>query len=484
MLRFPRYRLRRLCAVCLPLFTVLLFPTLTAVPALAQGLPPVVTGALRVAHIPLQGVGVLVVDTEGSKRVLASSNVAQAFNPASVMKLVTTDAALEILGPTYTWKTQAYVDGTLAGGVLDGDLIIKGGGDPKLVLENFWLFLRQLRARGIKDIRGNLVLDRSYFAQSSYDPAQFDGDPQKPYNAGADALLLNYRTQAFRFEPDAASGTVAVTMDPPMAGVRITPPRLSQEPCGDWQGKLMMNNDVGAVSFGGSYAADCGPRVWYVHPYRMNNQQFVGASFTQMWADLGGSFSGRVVAGQVTPSARLMVEVASPALPEVIRDINKYSNNVMARQVFLTLGAEMSGQPGDTVNAAQAVRGWLTEKGIEASAFSIENGSGLSRSDRVTPGLLAGVLLQAYRSPLMPEFVSSLPLVGYDGTMRRRLKSQGVAGQAHIKTGTLNDVRSIAGYVQAASGKTYVVVFLINHAAAPNGQKAQDALLQWVYENG
>ncbi|MET3433453.1 D-alanyl-D-alanine carboxypeptidase/D-alanyl-D-alanine-endopeptidase (penicillin-binding protein 4) [Herbaspirillum seropedicae] len=480
VLRLP-VRLPRSSLSCLPLLAVLLLPMGHAA---AQSLPPAVVGALRVAHIPQQNTGVLVIDTEGSKRVLVSNNIGQPFNPASVMKLVTTDAALEMLGPTFTWKTQAYIDGTLSGGVLNGDLILKGGGDPKLVLENFWLLLRQLRARGIQDIRGNLVLDRSYFAPSSYDPAQFDGDPQKPYNAGPDALLLNYRTQAFRFEPDAASGTVSVSMDPPMAGFTITPPRLSQEPCGDWQGKLMLNNDASGATFSGSYSADCGARVWYVHPYRMSNVQYVGASFAQMWADLGGRFAGRVLDGQVTPSARMMVEVQSPALPEVIRDINKYSNNVMARQVLLTLGAEMTGQPGDPVNAARAVRGWLGDKGIDTNGLAIENGAGLSRIERVTPGLLANVLLQAWRSPLMPEFVSSLPLVGYDGTMRRRLKTQGVAGQAHIKTGTLNDVRSIAGYVQAASGKTYVVVFLINHPAAPNGQKAQDALLQWVYENG
>ncbi|MBG7621232.1 D-alanyl-D-alanine carboxypeptidase/D-alanyl-D-alanine-endopeptidase [Herbaspirillum sp. AP02] len=481
MFRLSSPALRRLSLSSFTLAIALLAP---ASAVFAQGLPPPVVGALRVAHIPQQNTGVVVVDAESGKRLLASSNVGQPFNPASVMKLVTTDAALEMLGPTFTWKTQAYIDGSLAGGLLNGDLILKGGGDPKLVLENFWLFLRQLRARGIKDIRGNLVLDRSYFAESSYDPSQFDGDPQKPYNAGPDALLLNYRTQAFRFEPDAAAGVVNVSMDPPMAGFTITPPRLSQEPCGDWQGKLMLNNDLNGASFGGTYAADCGPRVWYVHPYRMNNAQYVGASFVQMWTELGGSFSGRVVNGVVTPSARLMVEVQSPTLPEVIRDINKYSNNVMARQVLLTLGAEMTGQPGDTVNAARAVRGWLNDKGIDTSGLAIENGAGLSRVERVTPSLLASVLVQAYRSPLMPEFVSSLPLVGYDGTMRRRLKTQSVAGQAHIKTGTLNDVRSIAGYVQAASGKTYVVVFLINHAAAPNGQKAQDALLQWVYENG
>ncbi|TWC67514.1 D-alanyl-D-alanine carboxypeptidase/D-alanyl-D-alanine-endopeptidase [Herbaspirillum sp. SJZ099] len=482
MSRFPQRHTRRL-----PFHALLIAVSLlsgAAIPAAAQGLPPAVVGALRVAHIPQQNVGVLVQDADSGKRALVSVNPSQPFNPASVMKLVTTDAALELLGPTYSWKTQAYIDGALEQGVLNGDLIIKGGGDPKLVMENFWLFLRQLRARGIRDIRGNLVLDRSFFAESTYDPSQFDGDPQKPYNVGPDALLVNYKTLALRFEPDPAGGTVNVTVDPPMAGLAITPPRLSQEPCGDWQGKLMLSADAGPVAFMGSYAADCGAKVWYVHPYRMGNVQYVGAMFQKMWADLGGSFAGRVADGALTPSARLMAEAQSPALPEVIRDINKYSNNVMARQVLLTLAAEMAGPPGDIVNGARVVRAWLNDKGIDTSGLAIENGAGLSRLERVTPALLGNMLAQAYRSPLMPEFVSSLPLVGYDGTMRRRLKTQSVAGQAHIKTGTLNDVRSIAGYVQAASGKSYVVVFLINHQNAPAGQKAQDALLQWVYENG
>jgi len=454
-------------------------------PLAAQSLPPPVVGALRVAHIPQQNVGVLVLDADSGARAMVSTNVSQPFNPASVMKLVTTNAALELLGPTFSWKTQAYVDGVLNQGVLQGDLIIKGGGDPKLVMENFWLLLRQLRAAGLREISGNLVLDRSYFADNAVDPSQFDGDPQKPYNVGPDALLLNYKTIAFRFTPDATANNVVVTTDPPLAGYAVTPPRLSSEPCPpDWQNRLMLGNDAGAATFSGSYAADCGARSWYINPYRMSHVQYVGQAFQQMWADLGGRFAGRVVNGLVTPSARLLAQWQSPSLPEVIRDINKFSNNVMARQVLLTVAAEMSGQPGDPVNGARAVRAWLADKGIDTSALAIENGAGLSRIERVSPMLLARMLVQAYRSPLMPEFVSSLPLVGYDGTMRRRLKSQGVAGQAHIKTGTLNDVRSIAGYVQAASGKSYVVVFLINHAAAPAGQKAQDALLQWVYENG
>jgi D-alanyl-D-alanine carboxypeptidase/D-alanyl-D-alanine-endopeptidase (penicillin-binding protein 4) len=468
----------------LSIFLVSLFQALAPASAAAQNLPPTVVGALRVAHIPTQNVGVLVQEADSSNRTLVSANPTQSFNPASVMKLVTTDAALELLGPTYVWKTRAYTDGILNDGVLTGDLIIKGGGDPKLVLENFWLFLRQLRARGIKDIRGNLVLDRSFFAETVYDPSQFDGDPQKPYNVGPNALLLNYKTITLRFVPDEAKGSVITTMDPPMAGFSLNAPRLSREECGDWRGKLQANVDANGVTFGGAYPAACGIQTWYLHPYRMDSTQYLSAMFRQMWVDLGGSFNGRVVQGVVAPNAQLVAEWQSPAVPEVIRDINKFSNNVMARQVLLTIAAEMTGQPGDTANGARTIRSWLADKGIDANSLVIENGAGLSRVERLTPMLLGRLLAQAFRSPVMPEFISSMPLVGFDGTMRKRLKMESVAGQAHIKTGSLNDVRSIAGYVQAASGKYYAVVFLINHPAAAAGQKAQDALLQWVYENG
>lgn len=232
----------------------------------AQELPPAVSGALRQAKIPVHTVGVFVQAVDARRPMLAF-NAAAPFNPASVMKLVTTDAALELLGPAFNWKTQAYIDGVLNDGVLLGDLSIKGSGDPKLVMENFWMFLRQIRAKGVRDIRGNVVLDRSVFEENVYDPAQFDGDPQKPYNVGPDALLLNYKTVAIRFMPDEVSGQVHVAMEPPLSGYAVTAPRLSKDAaCGDWQGKLQADVGVGAAVFNGAFPAACGEKVWYVHP--------------------------------------------------------------------------------------------------------------------------------------------------------------------------------------------------------------------------
>ena len=456
---------------------------LLAASALAQELPSTVIDALARAGIPFNAVGVFVQDVNVGKPSIVL-NPAVPFNPASTMKLVTTNAALDLLGPTFTWKTQAYITGSQTGDVLQGDLIIKGGGDPKLVLENFWLFLRRIRASGIREIRGNLLLDRSVFEEGSYDPALFDGDPLKPYNAGPDGLLLNYNAITFKFQPDEASGLVKVATDPPMAGYPVNGPRLTNGDCGDWHGKLQPVIEDRSARFSGGFSASCGERTWYVHPYPMSHVQYFGAVFRQMWSDAGGVFKGEVKNDVMPADARLIAEWQSPALSEVIRDINKYSNNVMARQLLLTLAADVYKRPGNPERGASVIKGWLNSKGIDVQGVTIDNGAGLSRLERISAGVMGQMLVAAFRSPTMPEFISSMPLVGYDGTMRRRFNGRNVAGNAHIKTGSLNDVRSMAGYVLAASGRRYAVVCLINHVNAPRSQEAQDALLQWVYERG
>jgi len=438
--------------------------------------------ALKRAELPAQALGVYVQEV-GARKPLVAVNAERAFSPASTMKLVTTYAALEMLGPTYTWKTQAYAGGPQTGDILQGDLIIKGSGDPKLVTENFWLFLRQIRAHGIREIRGDLVLDRSAFEEAPFDPSKFDGDAVKPYNVGADALLLNYSALRFRFIPNPSLNSVSVVMDPPMADYAVTGPRLTNGDCGDWQRKLGAVLTTGA-DFSGGFAASCGEKTWYAYPYQMTPTQYFGAVFRQMWADLGGSLKGGVKNGVTPASAAMITEWESAPLPEIVRDINKYSNNVMARQALLTLALEVLRQPASTGRGAQVVKEWLAAKGVDASELVIENGSGLSRVERIAPRTLGRMLVAAFKSPLMPEFVSSMPLAGFDGTMRNRLWDKSVAGKAHIKTGRLDDVRAVAGYVLAASGKYYAVVSILNHRNAVAGAEINDALLQWVYERG
>lgn len=447
--------------------------------AVAQTLPAPVNKAMVAAGIPASGMGMLVMEA-GTGKVLALANDTRAFNPASVMKLVTTAAALDMLGASYSWKTQVYVDGPVQDGRLDGNLYIKGGGDPRLVVEQFWMLLRQIQATGIREIKGNVIVDRSLFVHDDNAAFDFDGDPQKPYNANPDALLLNFKAIAFRFVPDTVAGIVRVTTEPGIA-YEIRPPVLAQGNCGDWQTRLKPRFGETNTTFGGSYAAACGEQVWYVHPYQMKPLSYFSRVFQQMWQDLGGSLQGNIAEGAVAPTARLLTQWESPPLAEAIRGINKFSNNVMARQLLLTLVAERASVPASPAMGQKLLQDWFSAKGIAAGNLVIENGAGLSRKARVTPRMMGEMLRLMYRSPQMPEYVSSMPVVGEDGTMKRRLQDQDIAGKAHIKTGMLDDVRAVGGYVLASSGTPYVVVAFINGRNATKGQAVLDTLLEWVY---
>jgi D-alanyl-D-alanine carboxypeptidase/D-alanyl-D-alanine-endopeptidase (penicillin-binding protein 4) len=468
------------------IFRVLLTFLVAAKVASAQSLPTSVDLALKRAHIPLSAVAAYVQDVDGSS-ALVVHNAEQAMNPASTMKLVTTYAALELLGPTYTWKTEVYAVGKLQDGALQGDLILKGYGDPIFTLENFWLLLRRLRALGLREIRGDLVLDRSYFEPTEYDPAKFDAEPLRAYNVGPDALLLNFKAVRFQFVPDADRKIVTVIAEPKPAGLEFTAAvRAADGACGDWRAGIkadfQSNGASARANFSGSMPASCGERYWSASLLAQPN--YVYGVFRQLWEELGGTIAGGWKDGPLPADARLLATSESASNAELVRDINKFSNNVMARQLFLTLGAELLKLPGRSDRSAQVVQSWLAEKKLDFPELILENGSGLSRQERISAGNMGRLLLQAWRSAVMPELMSSLPLVAYDGTMRRRLRFESIAGQAHIKTGSLSDARTLAGYVLDQRGRRRVVVLFINHANAAAGQPAQDALLQWVYQSG
>lgn len=419
----------------------------------------------------------------GRTQPLLALNADQAMNPASTMKLVTTYAALELLGPAFKWKTVAASSAPLVGSRLEGDLYLRGSGDPGFVLESYWLMLRQLRDRGIRTIRGDLVLDRGLFEAAPYDPAAFDGEPSRPYNVGPDALLVNFNAVTLRFIPDDARRRVRVAIEPPLAGFRLGPVAYARGACADWKTRVAADfSNPGGIAFHGAFPGSCGEQTWNVAI--LDHRQYVGALFRSLWTELGGRLLGTIRDGAVPADARVLVEHDSPSLAEVVRDINKFSNNVMARELFLSLAAEMLKAPATLERGQRVVRNFYADKGIAMPGLVLDNGSGLSRSERISAHSMARVLEAAWTSPVMPELMSSLPLVGYDGTMRKRLRGLGVAGQAHVKTGSLAEVRSIAGYVLAASGKRYVVVAFVNHPDADRATAAQDALLQWVYDHG
>jgi D-alanyl-D-alanine carboxypeptidase/D-alanyl-D-alanine-endopeptidase (penicillin-binding protein 4) len=454
----------------------------------AQSLPPTVVDALAKAKVPLENVAVLVKEV-GSKDAQISVNAGRPMNPASVIKLVTTYAGLELLGPTYTWKTEIFSTGEIRGATLQGDLVFKGSGDPKLTVERFTAMVKQLRDRGLDDIQGDLILDRSFFENVAHDAAAFDGEALRAYNVGPDPLLLSFKTVRFTFASSIDNKTVSISPDIKPAQMTITNRvKLVDAPCGEWRERILLDvqemrpTRVGVV-FTGNYPRSCGERVWNVS--LLDHARFVGGVFAGLWRASGGKWEGAVKLLPTPAKARLLESSESPPLADIVRDINKFSNNVMARQLFLTLSAEAwvgnIKEPGNASRSSQIVKEWLANKNIAASELVLENGSGLSRNERISATTLAQILDAAWRSSVMPEFMSSMSLLGLDGTLRRRNRGESIAGQAHVKTGTLNDARAIAGYVLDQSGKRWIVVMMANHGNAVQTQAAQDALLSWVY---
>ena len=445
----------------------------------ASPLPPEVESALARARLPREALSVVVTDAQGGRGAARLAHRAQVpVNPASVMKLVTTFAALDQLGPAYVWNTPVYVQGAVQDGSLRGNVYIQGQGDPKLVVERLWLLLRRLRAQGIQVIVGDIVLDRTAFDVPGHDPARFDGEPLRPYNVAPDALLINYQSVAMTFIPDVPAGLARIQYDPPLAGVQRQATVALAAPgtdCGDWRGALRAElADPARAVFQGVYPAACGERVWPVAA--ADPRGFAARAVEGMWRELGGQLTGSVRDGKVPPGLQPAFTAASPALAEVVRDVNKYSNNVMAQQLFLTMALQKNGVA--TFDGARAVlRQWWQARMGDAELPVADNGAGLSRDARLTAQALARMLQVAWQSPAMPELMASLPVAGVDGTLRR---SQSRAGAAHLKTGSLRDVMAVAGYVDAASGRRYVLVAIVNHANAGAARPVLDSLIDWT----
>ena len=451
---------------------------MAAGPAANDRLPPEIRQALAKAQLPAQALSLWVQQVDATTPRLAH-NARQPVNPASLFKLATTLAALELLGPHYTWTTPVWLAGPVRQGVLDGSLVLKGSGDPKLTPERLWLLLRRVQAAGVREISGDIVLDRSAFARPEGRPGDFDGEPLRPYNVAPDALLLAQRSLVYTFTPDAARGVATVSVEPVLDGLKVDAEvPLSAGTCDDWRAALAATPaDPEQMRFAGRYPASCGERAWplaYPDPASFD-ARLLGA----MWRELGGRLRGTVRDGSA-PAGAPSFSVSSPALAEVVRDINKYSNNTMAQQLFLTLGLTQRGS-GSPEAARAVLRQWLAQAVPEApaDALVVDNGSGLSRGARLSAEAMGRLLLRAWRSPLMPELLASLPVAGLDGTTRR---SRGAVGRAHLKTGSLRDVAGVAGIVHGQNGRRWVLVAVLQHPLAGGGRAVLDAAQQWVMQ--
>jgi D-alanyl-D-alanine carboxypeptidase/D-alanyl-D-alanine-endopeptidase (penicillin-binding protein 4) len=411
-----------------------------------------------------------------------------ARNPASTLKLITTFAALEALGPAYTWSTEIYLEKPPTGGRVEGDVWLRGYGDPYLVAEEYWKLADGLRKRGIHRIDGDLVFDTSYFQLEPEDPGAFDNQPDRVYNLTPHPLLVNFNAVRFVVRPGSDGGTVAVAPDPPLPNLELDNRlRLYQAPCGGYQRGVAVAvqepENRAQVLLEGRFPAGCDEYALTRTVLRPESYAF--GLFDLFWQQLGGEIGGRWRLGTVPETVAKPFHLhRSRPLGDLVRLVNKYSNNVMTRHLELTLGAERFGAPATGDKGRRAIFAVLEERGIDTRGLVISNSAGLSRDSRITARQLAGVLQAAWKSPFMAEFVSSLSIAGLDGTMRRRLAGTPAAGRMHLKTGTLDHVSAVAGYVLTHTGKRLVVVVLVNAPEAHRGlgEDLQDVVLRWVLD--
>jgi len=475
----------------------------------AQALPAALQSFWQRAQVEVDRASILVREVGGAVP-LVSVNPQVPRNPASVMKLVTTWAGLSGLGANWRWRTEllagetAHVD---ARGRLSGALYLRAGGDPALTVEALWRLLRDLRLRGVAQL-DELVVDRSIFGQVAIDPDAFDAAGDRPYNASPDAMMVNWGAVRIAFFADARARQWRPVLDPPVSGVSLSGTldwaagacpddpkdskvQVNRMPAHNVQ--VVQVDGKMQVAVSGVRAGACGN--FSVYRLLQPQEQHFGLLFRTLWQELGGTL-GRdfnLRSGPVPDRAQVLVWHDSPPLSEVIRSINKYSNNVMARMLLLTLGAWGSDdaggerlrmgeqQAGATASSSAAwVMRWLRGQGVDTRGWRIANGSGLSRRARLTASGLAGMLDVAWQSSLMPEFVSSLSIAGIDGTLQDRLRTEQTQGAAHLKTGTLRDAQALAGYVLATSGKRYIVVCMVNSTDVAGVQQFHDALITWV----
>ncbi|MGR8946791.1 MAG: D-alanyl-D-alanine carboxypeptidase/D-alanyl-D-alanine endopeptidase [Gammaproteobacteria bacterium] len=458
------------------------------------GVPPVYGGTVPseilsqlTAHkVPTSAVS-MVVREIGNDTPVLEINPEEARNPASTLKLVTTFIALAVLGPQHRWKTEFFTDVRIEKGVLNGNLYVKGHGDPYLVVEDFWKSLGKLKDAGLTVINGDLIVDDSHFSVPPIDPGAFDGEPLRLYNVQPRATLVNFKAFDFTFSPHRDGQQVIIEAEPDIAGLQLTN-RLRQKNTrctGYHRGIRMLTSPSGnanEVVFSGSFPSGC--RQYTLKRTAMDSKSYLRGMFGKYWAHWGGSISGGVKSATVPNTLKPLVVSTSRPLVEIIRPLNKWSNNVMARLLVYALAGAKYPPPLTREQGVEVMLDYLRAQKINTDGLIIDNGSGLSRKSRVSANFMTALLHHAFAHPLMPEYVSSLSLNGIDGTTRRRFRSGEERGKMHLKTGRLDGVAAIAGYVLAQSGKTYSVTMLGNYRNIHHGAgiAIQNALLAWVYK--
>jgi serine-type D-Ala-D-Ala carboxypeptidase/endopeptidase (penicillin-binding protein 4) len=445
-----------------------------AVPA---GVPAGITQVIAAQRLPSSAVSFVIIEAD-SGHVVMSHNAETPRSPASTIKTVTTFAALDMLGPAFVWQTRAWLS--------DADLVLQGGGDPYMTMERWWSFVQGLRAQGLRSIRGDIVIDDTAFSLAKEDPGAFDGRPNRSYNVLPDALMVNFQSVDFKLVADPENRQVHVTASPAPVNLDVENHiRFAPGRCSGSAGRVdfqVTSAQWDRVVFSGALSPHCAERSFA--RVLLQPATYAFGTFVELWRQSGGEFSGKLRIEPTAADAKPLFTFDSLSLGEIVRLTNKHSSNLMARHLLLALGKERYGEPATVEKGAAAIADWGRERGFDLSGVDIDNGSGLSRSTHISVLQMAKILNAAFHSRFAPEYLASFPLAGVDGTLRTRMKGS-PAGSVRLKTGHLESVSGVAGYVTTAAGRSYVLVSLVNHIRADFGaaEPVHAALVSWILGN-
>jgi D-alanyl-D-alanine carboxypeptidase/D-alanyl-D-alanine-endopeptidase (penicillin-binding protein 4) len=451
---------------------------LLATSSVRAALPVAVGAAIDAAGIARDQVSIVVEDAQ-SGAVRFSLNPTVPRSPASTLKLVTTYAALDLLGPSFTWRTRAWVTGSLRAGRLNGDLVIEGGGDPELSAERWAQFAREVVDSGITRVGGDVIIDRTLYEEQAGSADDFDGLGFRVYNVLPDALLVNLQSVEVHFVHD-DGGRLTLTADPaPVNLALVNHVGTTSGGClTGLAGVRISDSDPGRLVIQGSLARRCPPLA--LRRAVLSAPTFAYGTFVANYRAAGGSVAGQLRLAARPADARPLFEFESLPLAEVVRIVNKWSINAMARMLYLTLGMERAGAPAGEAKSQATLSAWLAARQLDCPELVMDNGSGLSRAARISAACLAGLLNDAHRSPYFPELAASLPIAGADGTLRHRFSELKSDGRVRLKTGTLGDVAAVAGWLVTAAGEPLSVVVFVNAPGAGfgAGQSITDAVVR------
>jgi D-alanyl-D-alanine carboxypeptidase/D-alanyl-D-alanine-endopeptidase (penicillin-binding protein 4) len=403
--------------------------------------------------------------------------------PASNVKIMTSAAALSVLKPDYRFRTALLYDGSMEEGVVKGNVYLKGYGDPKLVPEELWRFVADLKNRGLRKIEGDLVADDSFFDEKRYGTGWGTANRHRAYHAKLGALSLNFNVVNVHVRPGEKVGDPPVVLtDPDTSFITVQNLAKTVGPTKRRQG-IHFQIDVQHGSRGdiirvsGGVPMNFAPRRYY---RTVSNPPLYAATvFREYLTREGISVSGETRIGETPPEAPVLHVHQSAPLSQVVADLNKFSNNFVAEQILKTLGAERFGNPGSDAKGLEVVEEFLAGLGIQKGNFTLVDGSGLSPLNRLTPAQIVTVLRAMHRElRFRPEFVSSFATMGVDGSVKNRIGESDVLGSVRVKTGTLNQASCLSGYLETREGELVAFSLLMNGpCSVREAQRIQDRIV-------